>query len=116
MKRENYNVLKMVTALIVLCIINLSCSKNEEKNNIIFNYASPEFEVAFRTEGTIPTPQIDWPNNPGNFALKNFVQGVTLNKTTGEITIDRSLALGEQEIMLLQITIHGKPVLFLKTH
>lgn len=97
--KQNY---KALYTLIFSCILLLGCSNNDDGNaTITFNYQAESFEVEFRTQGTIPAPTVDWPNEDGTFSLKNEVNGLEINTSTGAIDWSRSLNIGEHQIVVV---------------
>jgi len=97
MKRKHFNIL---WTLVLCYIFFLGCS-SDDNNGIVFNYQSSEFEVSFRSEGVIPKPTIEWPNEAGTFSLKNEVYGLSINETTGEIQWERYLDIGDHQVTVL---------------
>ncbi len=95
------NRLKYFNIIFICSLVLSACSSDEETNTSFFSYASDTFEVSFRTEGTIPAPAIEWSGEAGTFAMETEISGLSINETTGELTWERQLDIGEH---LVQIT------------
>ena len=93
--------MKKYVALGFGLLILLSCSNDDDSKSVDFKYTSEIFEVAFRSEGTIPQPSMEWPQEVGTFSLKTPIQGLSINETTGAVSIDRSLQVGEHEVVVM---------------
>lgn len=82
-------------------LILLSCSNDDNEQSVDFKYTSTNFEVAFRSEGTIPQPSIEWPQENVTFSLKESIDGLAIDKNTGAISIERNLQVGRHEITVI---------------
>ncbi|KAB5488772.1 hypothetical protein [Flagellimonas hadalis] len=89
-------------SIIGICMfIILACSNDDDTKSVDFHYASENFEVAFRSQGTIPQPSIEWPQENGTFSLKEPIEGLTIDENTGALSIERSLQVGEHEVTVI---------------
>lgn len=108
MKKELFKSYGSCFALVLtlLCLLH-SCSKNSLDNDIVFQYPSDAFEVNFQSEEVLPAPFIEWPDEKGTFALQSAIKGLAIDETTGAISIEKNLALGEQEVVVYAISSEG---------
>lgn len=81
--------------------ILFSCSNDDASHSVDFKYTSEVFEVAFRSQGTIPQPSIEWPQENGTFSLKESIEGLAIDENTGAISVERSLQVGEHEVTVI---------------
>lgn len=93
--------MKKYIALGFSLLILLSCSKDDDSPSVDFNYASEIFEVAFRSQGIIPQPSMEWPQASGTFSLKNGIEGLEIDENTGAISIERNLQVGDHEVKVI---------------
>ena len=61
-------------------------------------YYLGELPIPFYTNGNLEVANINWGNEEGNFTLNSNYQGVSINETTGMLTWNEDLPLGENII------------------
>jgi hypothetical protein len=88
--------------LIVFGILFMtSCTEDIDDNTVVapsdFYYLG-DLPIPFYTNGSTGLPNIDWGNEVGTFALNDDYQGVTINETTGALSWNEDLPLGENII------------------
>ena len=78
-----------------------SCTEDIDDNTVVapsdFYYLG-DLPIPFYTNGSTGVPNIDWGNEVGTFALNDEYQGVTINATTGVLSWNEDLPLGENSI------------------
>jgi len=78
-----------------------SCTDDIDDNIVVapsdFYYLG-DLSIPFYTNGSTGVPNIDWGNEVGTFALNDEYQGVTINATTGVLSWNEGLPLGENSI------------------
>jgi len=78
-----------------------SCTEDIDDNTVVapsdFYYLG-DLPIPFYTNGSTGVPNIDWGNEVGTFALNDDYQGVTINETTGVLSWNEDLPLGENII------------------
>lgn len=78
-----------------------SCTDDVDDNTVVapsdFYYLG-DLPIPFYTNGSTGAPNIDWGNEVGTFALNDDYQGVTINETTGVLSWNEDLPLGENII------------------
>lgn len=78
------------------------CNKNDDSIPAIqFSYSSTEFVTDLRGEGSTGIPTIHWQGNTGTFSLEKAVTNVNINPDTGEVSWNRDLPIGANEIVVL---------------
>lgn len=79
----------------------ISCADDIDDNIVSapsdFYYLG-EFPIPFYTNGNTDFPNIDWGNESGIFTLNNNYQGVSINSSTGVLSWNEDLPLGENII------------------
>ncbi|NJB71571.1 hypothetical protein GGR42_002033 [Saonia flava] len=104
MRREVFKWLGTYLFIVGICIsLITSCSKEDNTPIVTFHYSTDIFEISYQSEGTIPAPTMDWPVEKGIFALKNAINGLVIDSNTGAITIEKSLPVGEHEVVVYAI-------------
>lgn len=78
-----------------------SCTDDIDDNTVVapsdFYYLG-DLPIPFYTNGSTGEPNIDWGNEVGTFTLNDDYQGVTINQTTGVLSWNEDLPLGENII------------------
>ena len=78
-----------------------SCTEDIDDNTVVapsdFYYLG-DLPIPFYTNGSTGVPNIDWGNEVGTFALNDDYQGVAINETTGVLSWNEDLPLGENII------------------
>lgn len=100
MKTKHFNTYKILWVLALCYGFFLGCS-SDDNDGITFNYLSHEFEVSFRSQGTIPAPTMEWPNETGTFSLKNEISGLVIDEVTGAIQWERHLGVGDHNVTVI---------------
>lgn len=99
MKTEHFKPYITISKFMTLwSLIFCACSSNDDTPAPVFSYASDTFEVSFRTQGTIPPPNIEWAGNVGTFTLKENIQGLTIDESSGALSWERQLGIGEHVV------------------
>ncbi|MEZ5007399.1 MAG: hypothetical protein R2753_04500 [Chitinophagales bacterium] len=66
-----------------------------------FSYSNATIDIEFYTSGQTGTPSIDWNGSIGTFGLADSYQGVSINSTTGVVTWNKGLPLGNNTIEII---------------
>lgn len=78
-----------------------SCTEDIDDNTVVapsdFYYLG-DLPIPFYTNGSTGVPNINWGNEVGTFALNDDYQGVAINETTGVLSWNEDLPLGENII------------------
>lgn len=78
-----------------------SCTEDIDDNIVVapsdFYYLG-DLPIPFYTNGSTGIPNINWGNEVGTFALNDDYQGVAINETTGVLSWNEDLPLGENII------------------
>jgi len=96
------NLFFCLTAFMLL--FSTSCSDDDNGVTVsapVLGITSPNVDVAFFTEGTLPAPSVTWGSEVGSFELAAPIVGVNVNAVTGVISYDKSLPAGESSIGLI---------------
>ncbi|WP_396184274.1 hypothetical protein [Flavobacterium sp.] len=73
-------------------------------------YYLGELPIPFYTNGNLEVANINWGNEEGNFTLNSNYQGVSINETTGMLTWNEDLPLGENIISVTATNSAGSAV------
>lgn len=100
--------------LIVFGIFFLnSCTDDIDDNTVVapsdFYYLG-DLPIPFYTTGNLEVANINWGNEEGNFTLNSNYQGVSINETTGMLTWNEDLPLGENIISVTATNSAGSAV------
>ena len=86
---------------LIAILFMVSCTDDIDDNTVVapsdFYYLG-DLPIPFYTNGSTGVPNIDWGNEVGTFALNDDYQGVTINETTGVLSWNEDLPLGENII------------------
>jgi hypothetical protein len=78
-----------------------SCTEDIDDNTVVapsdFYYLG-DLPIPFYTNGSTGVPNINWGNEAGTYALNDDYQGVAINETTGVLSWNEDLPLGENII------------------
>lgn len=110
--------MKFLTVAILSIFIFTSCSKDDSADvqepqppqsgsPINFSYNTPQVDIAFYSAGSISAPNVDWNGETGTFSLQGTYQGVTINSTTGILSFNKELPLGETVVNVKAENSHG---------
>lgn len=79
----------------------VSCTSDFDDETVVapsdFYYLG-DLPIPFYTNGSTGVPNIDWGNETGIFTLNGTYQGVSINETTGVLSWNEDLPLGENII------------------
>jgi hypothetical protein len=73
-------------------------------------YYLGDLPIPFYTTGNLEVANINWGNEEGNFTLNSNYQGVSINETTGMLTWNEDLPLGENIISVTATNSAGSAV------
>lgn len=102
----------MRTIYITICLLSLlfiSCSSDDNSNNLRIDYEENLIETTFRKTGEIPAPIVNWEGNEGVFSATTktssneddlFRKVLEINPLTGGISWDETLILGKTTIIV----------------
>ena len=86
----------------IVLLLLLACGKDDDSiTGVQLSYTSTEFVTDLRQEGSTGLPTIDWNGNSGVFSLEKAATNVNINPGTGEVTWNRDLPIGANEIVVL---------------
>ena len=78
-----------------------SCTDDIDDNTVVapsdFYYLG-DLPIPFYTNGNLAIANINWGNEDGSFTLNDNYQGVSIDETTGTLTWNEDLPLGENII------------------
>ncbi|WP_394747908.1 hypothetical protein [Spongiimicrobium salis] len=83
-------------------LLLLGCGKDDDSIlTIQLSYTDTEFVTDLRKEGSTGLPTINWQGNMGTFSLEKTITNVNINPDTGEVSWNRDLPIGTNEIIVL---------------
>jgi len=94
--------LKYILWITLLFITITSCSSDKDDTSVSAPsdfYYPGETPIPFYTHGSV-LPNIDWGNETGTYALDMNYTGVSLNETTGALSWNEDLPLGNNVVMV----------------
>lgn len=94
--------LKHTFWILLMCITFISCSSDKDDTSVSAPsdfYYPGETPIPFYTHGSV-LPNIDWGNETGAYTLDMSYTGVSLDETTGALSWDEDLPLGNNIVMV----------------
>jgi len=94
--------LKNTLWILLICFSISSCSSDKDDTSVSAPsdfYYPGETPILFYTHGSV-SPNIDWGNETGTYALDMSYTGVSLDEITGALSWDEDLPLGNNVVMV----------------
>jgi len=94
--------LKHTFKLLLVCLTFASCSSDKDDTIVSTPsdfYYPGETPIPFYTHGSV-LPNIDWGNETGTYTLDMSYTGISLDETTGALSWDEDLPLGNNVVMV----------------
>ena len=94
------NTIKYI-AVFILTLTIFNCSKDDDVNDpypINFYYPIASIDTQFYNLGSSGIPVIDWQENSGTFLLEENYPGISINTTSGVLSWNQDLPLGDNII------------------
>ena len=99
---DTMTLLKHTLRVLFVCLIFTSCSSDKDDTSVSAPsdfYYPGETPIPFYTHGSV-SPNIDWGNETGTYALDMIYTGVSLDETTGALSWNEDLPLGNNMVMV----------------
>jgi hypothetical protein len=94
--------LKQTFWVLLMCVTFASCSSDKDDTSVSAPsdfYYPGETPIPFYTQGSV-LPNIDWGNETGTYTLDVSYTGVSLDETTGALSWNEDLPLGNNVVMV----------------
>lgn len=97
--------LKLLLAFGFFILTN--CSTDDSRERISVSYAFDTYETVFWSIGQTTAPEVNWQGEVGTFLLKDPVEGLAIDNSTGIISWDKSLGIGSHPISVIAMNPRG---------
>jgi hypothetical protein len=106
---------------LAIMLLNFSCKSDDDSTDqeIILptlTMSNVSYNTTFFSTGQTDAPTVDWNGDVGTFSLAAPIPGFSVDENTGDVSWDRSIFIGNNEVELVATNANGFAAIVITIH